>query len=227
MNHAGGNNPVEHTFDKGYWERHWEERDAGQGAEASPGNPYVARETADLIPGTALDAGCGEGVEAQWLATQGWKVVGADISAAALSEASARTTARPLTGSGSVTWVEADLTSWQPEQPFDLVMTSYAHPSMPHLEFYRRVAAWVAPGGTLLIVGHLHGQHQEHSQHQGHSQHPPAEATVDLAAIAAEFDSPEWEIRTAEERTRTLEAPDGGHGVELHDVVVKAVRLAR
>jgi hypothetical protein len=61
-----GENPVEHTFDKGYWERHWEElREAGQEATgAGPGNPYIARETAELPPGTALDAGCGEGVEA-------------------------------------------------------------------------------------------------------------------------------------------------------------------
>jgi 2-polyprenyl-3-methyl-5-hydroxy-6-metoxy-1,4-benzoquinol methylase len=236
-----GENPVEHTFDKGYWERHWEElREAGQEATgAGPGNPYIARETAELPPGTALDAGCGEGVEAEWLAAQGWDVVGADISAAALSEASARTAARPLRG--SVRWVEADLTSWEPEQQFDLVMTSYAHPAMPHLEFYRRLSAWVAPGGTLLIVGHLHGgspaseqdgAHDQHAEHhrsaphadQQHSEHPPVEATVDLASIVAGFDSPEWTILTAEEQTRTFEAPGGGHGKVLHDVIVKAAR---
>lgn len=235
MNHAGGNHR-EHSFDKAYWERHWEElREAGSAAEPSPGNPYLERETAGLPPGTALDAGCGEGIEAQWLAARGWDVVGTDISAAALAEASARTAARPL--QGSATWVEADLTSWAPGRQFDLVMTNYAHPAMPHLEFYRRLAGWVAPGGALLIVGHLHGgspaggqggghdgAHQQHSEHRQHSAHPPVEATVDLAAIVAGFDTPEWEIVTAEEQTRTLHAPDAGHDKVLHDVVVKAVR---
>ncbi|MEK8108388.1 hypothetical protein NKG94_32145 [Micromonospora sp. M12] len=27
---------------------------------------------------------------------------------------------------------------------------------MPQLAFYDRISGWVAPGGTLLIVGHLH-----------------------------------------------------------------------
>ncbi|WP_436498707.1 class I SAM-dependent methyltransferase [Actinokineospora sp. HUAS TT18] len=181
-----------HAFDKDYWEQHW------RGAGSAPPNPYLARELGELAPGTALDAGCGTGAEAIWLASRGWKVTAADISAEALARAAENATA-------DVRWVEADLTVWQPDERFDLVTTHYAHPAMPQLEFYDRVADWVAPGGTLLIVGHLHG-------------HQPAEASATAAAITARLDGT-WEVVTAEERQR---ATHGGH--TLHDVVVRARR---
>jgi cyclopropane fatty-acyl-phospholipid synthase-like methyltransferase len=58
-------------FDQAYWESHWQQADqAGSAAEIEP-NPYLARELSDLGPGTALDAGCGEGAEAIWLASEG------------------------------------------------------------------------------------------------------------------------------------------------------------
>lgn len=212
-----------HDFDKDYWEHHWE-----QGAEAQPGiepgtpeadqpNPYLDHETADLTPGTALDAGCGTGTEAIWLAKHGWKVTGADISRTALDQAAARAAAQGL--GGEVTWIEADLVSWEPEHPFDLVTTHYAHPVMDQLAFYRRVAGWVAPGGTVLIVGH------RHDGGAGHGEQPPPEATVTVSDVAAALDPAKWLLDTAEEHERTMVGPDGtGH--VLHDVVVRATRIA-
>jgi hypothetical protein len=120
--------------------------------------------------------------------------------------------------SGRVRWVEADLTVWDPGMRFDLVTTHYAHPAMPQLAFYDRIAAWVAPGGTLLIVGHLHT-----SGATGHGHHPPAEASVTLTDITAGLDSTRWEITTAEEHLRTVPGP-GGRAIPLHDVVVRATR---
>ena len=105
---------------------------------------------------------------------------------------------------------------------FDLVTTHYAHPAMPQLAFYDRIAAWVAPGGTLLIVGHLHADHgAHHGAHHDH--HPPAEASVTAANITARLDPTTWEVVTADEHTRTLDSPGGGQ-ITLHDVVVRAVR---
>ena len=67
------------AFDKDYWESHWQQASGhAPGPELVP-NPYLAREISRLAPGTALDAGCGEGAEAIWLATAGWQVTAADI----------------------------------------------------------------------------------------------------------------------------------------------------
>lgn len=170
-------------FDQSYWEHHWRHA-RPHGTEP---NGHLARETADLTPGTALDAGCGRGAEAAWLAARGWAVTAVDISVEALTRAAANT----------VAWVRADLTTWTPNERFDLVMTHYAHPAMPQLAFYGRIAGWVAPGGTLLVVGHAAGHHV-------------AEASATAPAITALLDG--WDIVTAEDRG--------------HDVVVRARRIA-
>jgi SAM-dependent methyltransferase len=205
-----------HDFDRPYWEKHWQQAQGSAGP-----NPYLARETSGLTPGTALDAGCGEGGEAIWLAANGWDVTAADIS----SEALARAAGDEL--SKNVKWVQADLTVWAPATQYDLVMTHYAHPAMPQLAFYDRIAGWVAPGGTLLIVGHLHAAGSTGHGHTAgatrHGHHPPAEASVTLADITAGLDTARWEVVTAMEHVRTLTAPDG-RSVPLHDVVVRAAR---
>lgn len=207
-----------HSFDRDYWEGHWEQaHDAAPADLAGSGpNPYLASGTSGLAPGTALDAGCGTGAEAAWLAAHGWQVTGADISAAALAQAAERVASQSV--SGRLAWVEADLTTWEPGRRFDLVTTNYAHPAMPQLAFYERIADWVAPGGTLLIVGHLHDDAAD-----SHGHHPPAEATVTLADITRGLGSDAWSINRAEERTRTLAGP-GGRAVTLRDAVVQATR---
>ena len=46
-------------------------------------------EAAGLAPGRALDVGCGEGADAIWLASQGWRTTGLDVSIVALERARA------------------------------------------------------------------------------------------------------------------------------------------
>ena len=157
-----------------------------------------------------------DGAEATWLAAHGWQVTGADISGAALAQAAERAEGQSV--SGTVTWVEADLTSWAPGGRFDLVTTHYAHPAMPQLAFYERISDWVAPGGTLLIVGHLHAPASP-----GHGHRPPPEATVTLADITGGLNAAVWSITSAEEITLTLPGP-GDRALPLHDVVVRATR---
>lgn len=209
-----------HGFDKEYWEQHWQGSDAGPGSMSdSPPHPYLAAETGGLVPGTALDAGCGAGAEALWLAANGWQVTAADISAEALTRAAERATAFEV--ADRVRWVEADLSVWEPGTRFDLVTTHYAHPAIPQLEFYDRLGSWVAPGGTLLIVGHLDAHDTSHEGHQ----HSPSEASVTAAAVTARLDASGWEVVTAEEPLRSVTRP-GGRTVQLHDVVVRATRRA-
>ncbi|GAB2975737.1 class I SAM-dependent methyltransferase [Saccharothrix stipae] len=201
-----------HGFDKEFWEQHWQQGSGGGPASmaGNPPNPYLARETGELAPGTALDAGCGAGAEAIWLASHGWRVTAVDISAEALARAAERAAASGA--SERLRWVEADLGVWHPGTEFDLVTTHYAHPATSQLEFYDRIAGWVAPGGTLLIVGHLHTP--------GGGHHPPAEASATAEAITARLDGTAWEVVTAHEGHRTLP----GRAVPLHDVVVRATR---
>ncbi|MVA76511.1 methyltransferase domain-containing protein [Auraticoccus sp. F435] len=203
-----------HAFDQDYWQQHWRSRTSGPGSMATnPPNPHLVRETAGLTPGTALDAGCGVGAEALWLAARGWRVTAVDISAEALAVAAGR-------GAGSgVEWVEADLGDWEPETSFDLVMTHYAHPAMPQLDFYQRIAGWVGVGGTLLVVGHLPSA----AGTAGHQHQAPAEATATVAGITARLDADRWEVVTAEERSRTVPGHDGRERA-LSDVVVRARR---
>ena len=183
-----------HEFDKQYWERHWHGR-----AEATtgpgPAVGHLARELRDLAPGTALDAGCGTGAAALWLAEQGWRVTAADLSSEALALAADRASGG---AAESVRWVETDLTTWDPGAQFDLVTTHYAHPATSQLDFYARIARWVAPGGTLLVLAHLHGAHHV------------AEAAVTAEAVTGLLAASDWEVVTAAESG--------------HDVVVRAVR---
>ena len=96
-------------------------------------------------------------------------------------------------------WIEADISVWEPGTQFDLVTTHYAHPAIAQLAFYERISGWVAPGGTLLIVGHLHT-----SDTPGHGHNPPEEVAVTAATITAGLDATDWDIVTADERIRTL-----------------------
>ncbi|MCT1864292.1 class I SAM-dependent methyltransferase [Dietzia cinnamea] len=170
-----------HEFDRRYWDRVWSgAEDAGSAGDAvrasamatSPPNPHLVREIAGLSPGAALEAGCGAGAEALWLASSGWRVTGVDLAAGALEVAARRAEAAGL--ADRVTWLEADLSVWEPGGRFDLVTTHYAHPSIPQLDFYERLAGWVAPGGTLFIVGHLHHGGTRGTRRRRPPRRPPA-----------------------------------------------------
>lgn len=198
------------TFTKAYWDEHYDSRAPGA---AHPPNPYLVAAAQHLPPGRALDAGCGEGAETIWLATRGWQVTAVDIAATALDRARRRAETSGLTD--GIDWVQADLTSWTPaEGQFDLVCSHYVHPATSPGDLFRRLAAAVAPGGTLLLVGHHPSDH--------HTSGTP-EAHVEIGDLAAVLDPARWDIVVAEDRSRTMS--HGGREITLHDTVLQA-RLA-
>ncbi|MGO1183003.1 MAG: class I SAM-dependent methyltransferase [Micrococcaceae bacterium] len=209
-----------HDFDQPYWERHWAEADSVQKLSA-PVHPYLAAQIGHLTPGTALEAGCGTGAEARWLAQHGWQVAGADLSATALAEAARRAADGGLS-SEQISWVETDLGTWEPGRQWDLVTTHYAHPATGQLQLYARIADWVAPGGTLLIVGHLHDDGHGHGASGQHGHSPPEGATATLPGITGLFSSPQWNIDAGFEASRTVGV--GEHSRQLRDVVVRVHR---
>jgi SAM-dependent methyltransferase len=114
-------------------------------------NQFVVRELPGRPAGRAIDLGCGEGRNAVWLATQGWTVLGVDFSAVALAKAAQLAAAAGVT----VGWEQADLLEWRPEPNYDLVLLVYVHLPPPQRQaLLARAAAGVAPGGSLIVVGH-------------------------------------------------------------------------
>ncbi|WP_030484639.1 class I SAM-dependent methyltransferase [Nocardioides aequoreus] len=133
----------------------WEERYAAEEQMWSGrSNPALVEEASRLTPGTALDVGCGEGGDVIWLAQQGWRVTGADFSAAGLARA-ARHAADAGVGE-RCDWWQVDARDFDAAgREFDLVTTHYLHPPDGRIVgIVGRLAGAVAPGGHLLVVGH-------------------------------------------------------------------------
>jgi SAM-dependent methyltransferase len=86
-----------------------------------------------------------------WLAQRGWDVTAVDYAPAALERARAGAARRGV----SLTLVEADVTAYRPEGTFDLVSLCYFHLEPDGSRRLLQAAAdAVAPGGTLLYLGH-------------------------------------------------------------------------
>ena len=119
-------------------------------------NAVVARETADLTPGRALDLAAGEGRNAIWLASLGWRVTAVDFSAVATRRIRELADDRLGPEADRVTAVTADLMAWTPDPASaDLVVLAYLQlVAGERRPAHRAAAAALAPGGTLLLVAH-------------------------------------------------------------------------
>ncbi|MEV4413627.1 methyltransferase domain-containing protein [Catellatospora sp. NPDC049609] len=211
----------EHDIDDFFTERFWDERYGSKERiwSGNP-NPHVVTTAADLVPGTALDVGCGEGADAVWLAARGWQVTGVDVSGVALGRAAAHAAEAGEQTAARATWLRADILTWDPAPArFDLVSAQFMQlPDPARTDLHRRLAAAVRPGGTLLIVGH-HFSDLETTIGRPHL--PALMFTAEQAAAA--LDPADWEIHTA---TPGREATDAeGRPVTVHDAVLRAVRL--
>ncbi|MFJ3216452.1 class I SAM-dependent methyltransferase [Kitasatospora sp. NPDC086801] len=139
----------------------WDDRYAGSalvwGAEP---NRWVVREltghTPAHTPGHALDLATGEGRNAIWLATLGWEVTGLDYSAVALERAERLTADLPDEVADRLTWRHGDARTFDaPAAGYDLILVAYLQvPAQDRRAALRRAAAALAPGGTLLVIGH-------------------------------------------------------------------------
>jgi 2-polyprenyl-3-methyl-5-hydroxy-6-metoxy-1,4-benzoquinol methylase len=195
-------------------EQAWDERYRSK-PEIWSGAPNAAlvAEAAGLPPGTALDAGAGEGGDAFWLAAQGWKVTAADISSVAIERAAKRASERGLT----ITWLHADLAKASAPGTYDLVTAHFLHvPKSEQQPLFRHLAAAVAPGGTLLVVGH------DFSDMAKLPRPDLAEYGWRAEEVAATLGQG-WTIEAAEIRPRQAAGPEGDE-VTIHDAVLRARR---
>ncbi|MDA8267281.1 MAG: methyltransferase domain-containing protein [Actinomycetota bacterium] len=194
-----------------FWDSLYSER--GRMWSGEPNRALV--ETAGhLVPGRALDLGCGEGADSVWLALQGWTVTAVDVSAVAIARAAAHAAERAVP-EGQITWLHADLSSWLPSGQADLVSACFLHSPIdfPRAAVLRAAAGAVASGGHLLVVSHA----EPPPWAAGHDHHEhrfpiPEDDLVDLALDAA------WSVLVNEVREREATGPDGQQAT-LRDVV--------
>lgn len=204
------------TLDRDFWEERWAQalREHGDKVAKMPPNAHLTEVIGDLRPGRALDAGCGHGAETLWLATRGWRVTAVDFSRTALDHA--RSTAESIGADVAerVDWVEGDLATWTPQPGhYDLVACLYVHVAGSVREMVQRMAAGLAPGGTLVLVGHRPFDPATGAPTPAAGQ---VQVSVDEAVDA--LDPDRWEFLVAEERPRRA----AGTGV---DAVICARRI--
>ncbi len=174
-------------------------------------NRFLVAETEDLPPGRALDLACGEGRNAVWLARRGWTVTGVDFAGVGLEKA------RRLADEAGVDaeWIEADLLDYRPPAgQADLVILFYLQVREADRQaILRSAASAVAPGGTLLLVGH-DASNLEH----GHGGPQDPSVLYTAADVAADIEGSGLEIERGEVVERPVET-----AVAL-DVLVRARR---
>jgi SAM-dependent methyltransferase len=136
-------------MDRADWDARYAAADLVWSAEP---NRFVEAETEALPPGRALELAAGEGRNAIWLAENGWKVTAVDFSRVALQKAAHLAAARGVT----LELIEADVTLDRPDHAaFELVLVAYLQtPANDRAGWLGHAVHALAPGGTLLIVGH-------------------------------------------------------------------------
>jgi SAM-dependent methyltransferase len=194
----------------------WDARYAGEEPVWSGRpNAQLVAEVAGLTPGTALDVGCGEGGDVIWLAQRGWRVTGADFSAAGLARA-----ARHAAEAGvadRVDWWQVDARAFKAGQRrYDLVTTHFLHPPDGGMvDVVGRLAGAVAPGGHLLVVGHAPSA--AFTRLSASRRRAMFEAAELVPGLPADFD-----VLVLEQRPRTITREGEAH--DVHDSTLLARR---
>ncbi|MDR1387494.1 MAG: methyltransferase domain-containing protein [Propionibacteriaceae bacterium] len=196
-----------------FWEARYATSDQIWSGRANQALVAVAT---DLSPGRALDLGCGEGADSIWLAQQGWRVTGLDISPTALARAE-RAAAQAGLPDGHIRWIAHDLTTWASAESYDLVTACFLQSPIefPRVDVLRRVADLVAANGHLLIVSHACAPPWA-DQPDGHH-HRFLTPTEEIEAL--DLPTTGWDIQLAQTRSRPATGPDG-QSATLDDAIV-------
>ena len=215
--HAHSHHSGDAFFSASFWDERYASRSAVWSGEP---NAQLVGEAGGLVPGSALDVGCGEGADAIWLAERGWQVSAVDFSGTALARGEARAREVGSEVARRIEWLRRDLNEWAPRRAsYDLVSAQFMHvPSAQREHLFARLAAAVAPSGSLLIVGHHPSDLQTTARR-------PQMADVFYTAtdVADSLDARMWTILTSASRERRASDPDG-RLITIHDAVMRAQR---
>ena len=216
--HAHGDG-AEVKFTQEFWDDRYSS--AGRLWSGQPNAQLVAQASGlDSGGAEALDAGCGEGADAIWMASQGWAVTAVDVSAVALERGAAAAAAAGADVAGRIRWQREDLLSWGPEPGrYGLVSAQYMHLPLELFDaLFARLAAGVRPDGTLLVVGHhpddLHAN-------VGRTGSPDRFRLAEQ--LAADLDPAAWDVAVAAAVDREAKDLDG-QPVTVRDTVLRATR---
>lgn len=182
-------------------------------------NRWVEAELTGLPAGRALDLAAGEGRNALWLASRGWRVTAVDFSRVALAKGRQ---AADATGVDGIEWVVADLLDYQPDPGgYNAVIIAYLQLAADQRRaVLARAATALAKGGVLLVVAHdlanLAGG-------VGGPQDPAVLYTVDDVRADLATSGVPLRIDRAEQVLRPVE----GEARPAIDVLVRAGRAAR
>ncbi|MEJ5867058.1 class I SAM-dependent methyltransferase [Pseudokineococcus sp. 5B2Z-1] len=173
-------------------------------------NALLVEVAEPLVPGRALDLGCGEGGDSVWLASRGWAVTSVDVAPTAL----ARTREAAAAAGVEVTTEQHDLERSLPAGPFDLVSAFFLQSPVEwdRAAVLRRASGLLAPEGHLVLVDH--GSAPSWSWHGGHD-FPTAQELHDGLALPPE----DFEAVRVDAPVRVATGPEGQVG-EVTDTVV-------
>jgi SAM-dependent methyltransferase len=175
-----------------------------------PGELTAVIDEDGLVPGRALDIGCGTGTQAVFMASRGWQVTGVELIDQPLRRARERAAAAGV----EVTFVKADATRLIEaglEPGFTLLLDRGCFHGLNEQQraaYARGVAELAAPGATFLLMAFARNRV------------PVGPAGVDREQIVAVFGS-DWEISRA--------TPEGGRPPSgpLRNVPLSWYRLTR
>lgn len=132
------------------WLQRWNERySAEEYAFGISPNEYLEKQLAKLQPGAILFPGEGEGRNAVFAATQGWRASAFDISEVGKVKAMRLAEANQVTIDYQVG--ELEKLEYQPNQ-FDAVALIYAHfPAEIKHKYHKMLAGYVRSGGIVIF----------------------------------------------------------------------------
>jgi tellurite methyltransferase len=137
--------------DRERWEARWAARDGEPGLP----EPFLLRHAGALPPGPVLDAACGDGRNALWLAGQGREVVAVDIAPAAVRRLRAAAGALGLAIEAQVADLDA-ADALAGLGPFAALLVIRFKPDPAQWD---RLLERLAPGGRILLCSFGREQH--------------------------------------------------------------------
>jgi 2-polyprenyl-3-methyl-5-hydroxy-6-metoxy-1,4-benzoquinol methylase len=165
-------------------------------------NAFLVSMTANLQPGTALDVEMGQGRNAIYLASKGWKATGFDIAEKGLEVAQAEAAKRGL----HITTVKSSYEDFDfGHEQWDLIVFSYAWVPLSDPALVERARAALKPNG-VVVIEHPAEEAVKGQAQSGARRSPTDEINALVSAWSAGFrilryedteDTWDWRIRKA------------------------------